>query len=1011
MLPAGGYTVTLRSASNGFVDQSGDLLVGSDGVVGDNYVSTFNVTATTNPILSVPEFARGPDGTNIQVPINTGPGIPITLANAAGVTDVSFDLNYQSALLNISGTQNGPSGTLSLVSNSGGVASFVFHSGTALSGTVTLGQIVAQVPTSAASSYTAATLLHLSNISVNSGAIPAVSNDGVQVIAYLGDASGDGMITGADASDISAVAIGAASGFNNYPLVDPTIIGDVGSYGDVNSTDVAQINGYLSGIRGLPEVPSTPAGHPTLSIPDNLSPNSAGIVSVPVNVNTLPTGLSAANFVLNYDSSLFTVSATDVSKGSVIGSTSGWAVTANVSVPGQVIIGMSSSSSSSIITSTSGGSLVTVNLHLRSGVSLTTSQLDLAADDSGVARITQISDQKYGVYALATPPQDNATSLSPFVYAGSDPDDGLVTQSGVSFPTQLMVSSLTPTSTGFVATFDEPFNPSAINLYDMAGEFGPSDVTLTGPSAPQISFRGSLIIDPTDTTITFVKTSNFTSANFNPSTGVLAAGTYTVTLRSASNGFTDLSGDLLDGGSNYVATFVVSAPPVVVGIPSFARGPSGGSAINLPNTVTFGIPLNLSSGSGVTSGQFTLQYNSALLSITAVTVNTALANATMSLDASSSPGLAVIDFSSPTALTQTGMVRLGGLTATVPNAAVYKSTALLHFSGETLNGGAIAVTGDDAVQVVDYIGDTNGDGTLSAGDAAQLSRVATGIDINAAAGILGGFSGFPLVDPVIIGDLNNDSLVDASDVTLLDSVLSGTPRAQIPNMPATTPVTPTGASVQLSIPTNLTASPGGTVVVPVNINNPDPAGSGGLAGIALAIDFDPTVLTVASNGITPGTLTSNLSVTANVGSGQLGIVINSATPITGTTGGSIVLITFTVNAGAAGGTTAINLAATNVPSTSTVTTRLDSLTAQIPLAPLPTNAANDAGVDGIVTISGSSAASAASHFVVSILSPPWLAHHLTSLSQRRTPTAIPWRAMLAQWGSTAVTPWKPCPPA
>ena len=148
---------------------------------------------------------------------------------------------------------------------------------------------------------------------------------------------------------------------------------------------------------------------------------------------------------------------------------------------------------------------------------------------------------------------------------------------------------------------------------------------LTGPGAPQISFHGSLIISANDQTITFVKTSNFTGVDFNPSTGVLAAGTYTVTFRSATNGFVDSLGDPLDGanngnpaGSNYVATFVVAAPPVVVGIPAFARGPDSADPINLPNSATTGIPLNVSVGSGITSGKFTLQYNSALLSITGV---------------------------------------------------------------------------------------------------------------------------------------------------------------------------------------------------------------------------------------------------------------------------------------------------------------------------------------------------------------------------------------------------------
>ena len=473
-----------------------------------------------------------------------------------------------------------------------------------------------------------------------------------------------------------------------------------------------------------------------------------------------------------------------------------------------------------------------------------------------------------------------------------------------------------------------------------------------------------MIVDPTDTTITFVKTSLVTSPNFNPATGLLTAtsypATYTVTLQSASNGFTDLAGDLLNGAAgNYVATFVVNAPPVAVGIPSFARGPDSVDAINVPaGAMAVGIPVNLSSGSGVTSGKFTLQYNSALLSVSGITVNSALAGASLALDAASTPGTAIIDFSSATALAS-GVVRLGGLVATVPNSAsaFYGSAALLHWSGVQLNGGAIAVTGDDAVQVVDYLGDTNADGNLSGGDAAQIADLNGGT--NAAAGQLGGFSGFPLVTPSIIGDVNNNGNADSADVTLLNSVLSGTPHPQVPTIPNPVMVAPTGAAAHLSIPTNLTVTPGGTVVVPVNIDNPDPLGSGGLAGINLAIDFDPTVFTVSA--VSAGTLTAapgwappavNIGTTGSpaVPNGQIGIAFANGTPITTTTGGSLVLITFQANANAAGGASAINLAATNAPYSITVTTRLDSLTTKFLLAPAPTNAANDAGVDGSVTV-------------------------------------------------------------
>jgi len=116
VLAAGNYTVTFRSAANGFKDANGGLLDGNgDGASGDNYVTTFTV---------------------------------------GGAADVTFKLNYNPALLNITSTLSNTSGAFTLVGTpSAGVANFSFHSNTALNGNVTLGQIVTQVPDSAASSY------------------------------------------------------------------------------------------------------------------------------------------------------------------------------------------------------------------------------------------------------------------------------------------------------------------------------------------------------------------------------------------------------------------------------------------------------------------------------------------------------------------------------------------------------------------------------------------------------------------------------------------------------------------------------------------------------------------------------------------------------------------------------------------------------------------------------------------------------------------------------------------
>ncbi len=362
-------------------------------------------------------------------------------------------------------------------------------------------------------------------------------------------------------------------------------------------------------------------------------------------------------------------------------------------------------------------------------------------------------------------------------------------------------------------------------------------------------------------------------------------------------------GDPLDGlnngnpaGSNYVTTFVVAAPLVVIGIPAFARGPDSVDPINLPNSATSGIPLNVNVGSGITSGKFTLQYNSALLSITGASANTSLTGASLSLDAASTAGTAILDFSSP-ALTQTGVLRLGGLAATVPASAnsLYRSKALLHWSGVSLNGGAIAAVGDDAVEVVAYFGDASGsaNGSLSGGDAADISAVATGISTNSTLGTLSGFSAFPLADPAIIADLNNDGLVDAADVTLLNSVLSGAARAQIPTIPTNVAITAYGPDPLLSMPAALTALPGSTVVVPVNIDTAHPVGSTGATEAILALRYDPQLFSVSPADVQAGSLTDGwqLTTVVNAQTGEIGIDIFSTTPIETTAGGSLVTIT------------------------------------------------------------------------------------------------------------------------
>ena len=197
--------------------------------------------------------------------------------------------------------------------------------------------------------------------------------------------------------------------------------------------------------------------------------------------------------------------------------------------------------------------------------------------------------------------------------------------------TTLEVSAAAPTPAGVAIAFNMPFDALALNLYDTeSANLGPADVLLVGASAGAVA--GSLIVAPDARSVTFLKTG-----------GPLVADTYTLTLRSAADGFRDASGGLLDGdgdgiaGGDHVLTFVVAASADrMLSVPDFARGP--GQPVDLPATGA-GLPIRLDDGAGVTSARLVLAYDPRLLVITSAVVGSGLPNgATVTLDLSAPPG-------------------------------------------------------------------------------------------------------------------------------------------------------------------------------------------------------------------------------------------------------------------------------------------------------------------------------------------------------------------------------------
>ena len=235
-LPTGGplapdtYTVTLRSAADGLRDTAGGLLDGDgDGTPGGHYIATFTVAASAARVVSVPDFARGP-GQPVDLPA-TGAGLPIRLDDGAGVTSARLVLAYDPSLLVITAAAVGSA----LPSGADGRPRPVH---------ARAGRPDADQPDPAgrrprrpgpadgarargrpvcgrAGASSCARWRSTAGRSRRSG------DAGVHLVAYFGDATGNGSYSAADATRISRIAVGLDGGLAAYPRVDPVILADI----------------------------------------------------------------------------------------------------------------------------------------------------------------------------------------------------------------------------------------------------------------------------------------------------------------------------------------------------------------------------------------------------------------------------------------------------------------------------------------------------------------------------------------------------------------------------------------------------------------------------------------------------------------------------------------------------------------------------------------------------------------------------------------------------------------
>jgi hypothetical protein len=382
---------------------------------------------------------------------------------------------------------------------------------------------------------------------------------------------------------------------------------------------------------------------------------------------------------------------------------------------------------------------------------------------------------------------------------------------------------------------------------------------------------------------------------------------------------------------------------VTVSLPNFARGPQ--QPVQVPASASTGIPVTLSNGAGITSASFQLRYNPALLNVTGAAVAPGMpVGSTVNVTFPSS-GVMNVTFTSPTALAA-GATRFVDLQASVPAVAGYRSKHLLDLTNISLNLGATPSVDDDAIHVVAYFGDVTANGSYSSQDGSRISRVSVGLD--------SGFEPYKLLDPVIVGDISGNGAISATDTARILQAAVGSATPDIPSLPVpAVSLISGGPDPKLSIPTDLHAAAGGQLSIPVHIDSIVDLTGSGLESADLVLYYDPSVLDVQS--VSLGSLLAgrggwNVASRIEVLAGRIFISVAGSNPLEGRFLGELVQLDAQVKQDAPAGASAINLAASSRDPSRFTQLNEGYLT----LIPAPTDAANDPGVDGLLTVTSAS---------------------------------------------------------
>jgi hypothetical protein len=190
------------------------------------------------------------------------------------------------------------------------------------------------VPTTA--TYGASDLLQIDSLEINHGTASSVASRALHKVAFLGDASGNRIYSGTDATYISRAVAKLDSGFDAYPLTDPMIVGDVNENHVMNSTDTTYVSQKAVRLN-VPSIPDLPAGNmpvnptagldPVVSVGQNLVVVAGQTCHVPVTIEG-PAGVQAFDLEFTYDTTRLDLTSKDVTLAGL--TASGWSLAVNV---------------------------------------------------------------------------------------------------------------------------------------------------------------------------------------------------------------------------------------------------------------------------------------------------------------------------------------------------------------------------------------------------------------------------------------------------------------------------------------------------------------------------------------------------------------------------------------------------------------------------------------------------------------------------------------------------------